>query len=106
MVLPVEAVAIISKDNSPLLVHPILSNHTLLKYNFLSHTMIDVIEERMHQKQDLYLGLLAVVEDLAVFGYCSNTSVKFLLFVTAEDKIVKDTQVKHIFKQIHDLYVK
>ncbi|KAJ3301582.1 Trafficking protein particle complex subunit 2-like protein [Kappamyces sp. JEL0829] len=74
--------------------------------------MLDVMEERLSGvggnpiKQDLYLGLLSVLEDLAVFGYVTNSNVKFLIFITVEDKTIKDADVKNIFRQIHDRYIK
>lgn len=127
MTLPVEAVAIIGPQNNPLLIKKFggsskgegVGSISYLRLNFISHTMIDIIEERIAAptpgttstsspatKQDCYLGLLAVLEDLAVFGYISCTRVKYLIFIQVEDKTIKDVEVKQIFKQMVDLYVR
>lgn len=127
----VEAIAIISATNNPLLLKDYtstqLSNSQGLKYNFIANTMLDVIEERVvgrlvcrsTDRRNLiwvYLQLLRIWQWLDVnlilgtrrrlmkFGYVTNSNVKFLLFVTVQDKIVKDGAVKAVFKQLHDLY--
>lgn len=73
--LAIEAISIIGKNNNPLAIKKFKLTGTSevdLKYNFISNTMLDVMEERLSGvggnpiKQDLYLGLLSVLEDLAV----------------------------------------
>ncbi len=72
MVLPVEAVAVIGRNSNPLAIKNFKSTSTddELKYHFIANTMLDVVEERVADtksgKQDPYLGLLSVLEDLAV----------------------------------------
>ncbi|KAI8893985.1 Sedlin [Globomyces pollinis-pini] len=103
--LPIEAIAVIGKDNNPLFIKKCLNQS--LKYDFIAHTTCDIILERVGEKKnDLYLGLLSALEDLAVFGYMSNTGIKFVLMLTMQDATIKDQDVKIVFKQLHEAYSK
>ena len=91
--LHVEAIAVIGKNNNPLYIS-CLDN---LKYHFVAHTAIDVMEERTAQKQhDMYLGLLMTLEDLAVFGYMTSSKIKFVLMISVQDVSIKDQDVKNV----------
>lgn len=51
--------------------------HQDLKVNYVAHTSVDVIEERINagvKLSDLYIGLLYSIEDLAVYGLIYNLS--------------------------------
>nr|KAJ3421370.1 Trafficking protein particle complex subunit 2-like protein [Polyrhizophydium stewartii] len=103
----VVALAVIGKNNNPLYVRN-FSTQPDLKFHFIAHTSCDVIEERVApgtRSFDLYLGLLYVMEDLAVFGYMTNTRIKFVLMVSATDAAIKDQEIKAIFRKIHAVYV-
>ncbi|KAI8923828.1 Sedlin [Entophlyctis helioformis] len=107
MAAKVHAVAVIGKNNNPLFIKT-YTGQADLKYHFIAHTSCDVIEERVApgtKSFDLYLGLLYVMEDLAVFGYMTNTRVKFVLMVGAADVIIKDQEIKSLFKKIHAAYI-
>ena len=56
----------------------------LLNYHFLTHTTLDVFALRLPQKTaDQDFGLLyAISEDLAAYGWLTNTGVKFVVFVS------------------------
>lgn len=82
----------------------------------VAHTSIDIIEERTAKKSsDLYLGLLSSLEDLAVYGYVTDTKIKFILLLALKDQPIKDADVKNvknhifpdlqIFKKIHSSWV-
>ncbi|KAJ1336365.1 hypothetical protein BSLG_007149 [Batrachochytrium salamandrivorans] len=45
------------------------------------------------------------MEDLAVFGYMTNTRIKFVLMVASTDAAIKDQEIKGIFRRIHAAYV-
>jgi trafficking protein particle complex subunit 2 len=57
----------------------------------------------------MFVGLLAPIEELRVYGYVTTTKIKFLLVV--EDDAVPETQpnvdseIKALMKQLHELYV-
>ncbi|CAO3651989.1 unnamed protein product [Cunninghamella echinulata] len=85
----INCIAIIGKQNNPLFIKNFSSTHPDLKYHYIAHTSIDVIEER----------------DLAVYGYMTNTKVKFIVVVSVTDGTIRDTDMKTIFKKIHNAYV-
>ncbi len=57
----------------------------------------------------MFVGLLAPMEELRVYGYVTTTKVKFILVV--EDDAVPeaqpnvDSEIKNLMKQLHELYV-
>ncbi|KAI8328425.1 Sedlin [Chlamydoabsidia padenii] len=104
----VNCIAIIGKQNNPLFIKNFSSTHPDLKYHYIAHTSIDIIEERVTngQKQhELYLGLLYAMEDLAVYGYMTNTKAKFVVVVSVTDGVIRDADMKAIFNKIHSAYV-
>ncbi|RUP44304.1 Sedlin, partial [Jimgerdemannia flammicorona] len=110
------------------------TTHPDLKYHYIAHTSIDVIEEREHLRillarfpfvftdqpndalfkfyivtqiktPDVYLGLLYAMEDLAVYGYMTNTRVKFIIVVSVPDAVIKDADMKNLFRRVHTAYI-
>ncbi|KAG0235933.1 hypothetical protein BGW41_000624 [Actinomortierella wolfii] len=55
--------------------------------------------------QDMYLGVLFSMEDLSVYGYMTNTRIKFITVLTVPDVIIKDLDMKNIFRRIHMAYI-
>lgn len=53
----------------------------------------------------MYLGLLMSLEDLAVYGYITDSQVKFVLMLTMKDTLIKDQEVKALFLKIHKIYI-
>ncbi|KAI8065118.1 trafficking protein particle complex subunit 2-like protein [Gongronella butleri] len=103
----INCIAIIGKQNNPLFIKNFSNTHPDLKYHYIAHTSIDVIEERVAsgvRNLDQYLGLLYAMEDLAVYGYQTNTKVKFVVIVSVTDGVIRDTDMKMIFQQIHQAY--
>ncbi|CAG8433045.1 6331_t:CDS:2 [Ambispora gerdemannii] len=45
---------------------------------------------------DAYLGLLYAMEDLAVYGYLTNTRVKFVIVLAVPDAIIRDLEMKNV----------
>ncbi|PKC16387.1 Sedlin [Rhizophagus irregularis] len=96
----IQSIAIIGKQNNPLYIKNFSLSHPDLKYHYIAHTSCDVIEERA----DTYLGLLYAMEDLDVYGYITNTRVKFVVVLSVTDAI-KNTDMKNLFKRIHNAYI-
>jgi len=46
--------------------------------------------------QDMYLGVLFSMEDLSVYGYMTNTKIKFITVLTVPDVIIKDLDMKNV----------
>lgn len=68
---------------------------------------LDALEERYppnvrHEKPDQYFGLLMNVEDERIYGYCTNTKIKFI--VIAKD-VVPETTIRTFLRATHSLYV-
>ncbi|KAG2216867.1 hypothetical protein INT45_007872 [Circinella minor] len=104
----INCIALIGKQNNPLYLKNFSNTHPDLKYHYIAHTSIDVIEERVAsgpKNLDLYLGLLYAMEDLAVYGYMTNTRVKFVAVVSVTEGIIRDAEMKTIFKKIHSAYL-
>ncbi|CAG8724469.1 14912_t:CDS:2, partial [Acaulospora morrowiae] len=84
------------------------TTHPDLKYHYIAHTSCDVIEERIStgpESADTYLGLLYAMEDLAVYGYLTNTRVKFVVVLSVPDAVIKNSDMKNIFRKIHTAYI-
>ncbi|EIM87790.1 Sedlin [Stereum hirsutum FP-91666 SS1] len=104
------AVAYVSPQNHPILIRSLSSHRDeadLLKYHYLAHTSLDVIEERIAaapKGADSYLGFLYAMEEVAVYGYITPLKVKIILALTLSDAIVRDLDVIAIFKALHLAY--
>ncbi|KAJ3410793.1 Trafficking protein particle complex subunit 2-like protein [Chytridiales sp. JEL 0842] len=104
----VQCVAVIGKQNNPLYLKTFSTLHKDLKFHYCCHTACDIIEERVSagsRHTDQYLGLLYAMEDLAVFGFMTNTRVKFIVVIGVVDTAIKDLEMKNLFKRIHSAYV-
>ena len=66
-------------------------------FHYIAHVSLDVIEEKLqsagitNSKDDMYLGFLGPIEDYKVYGYVTNTSVKFV--VVLQDTLVRDSEL-------------
>ncbi|CAG8692776.1 13112_t:CDS:2, partial [Ambispora leptoticha] len=88
------------EPNNPLYIRNFSTTHPDLKYHYIAHTSCDVIEERVTsgpKTTDAYLGLLYAMEDLAVYGYLTNTRVKFVIVLAVPDTIIKDSDMKSVW---------
>lgn len=52
---------------------------------------------------ELYLGLLYPTEEYRVYGYISNTHIKFVLVL--DEAAPRDEELKRLFKRLHSLFV-
>ncbi|RIA83791.1 Sedlin [Glomus cerebriforme] len=104
----IQSIAIIGKQNNPLYIKNFSVFHPDLKYHYIAHTSCDVIDERVGaagpEAADTYLGLLYAMEDLDVYGYVTNTRVKFVVVLSVTNP-VKNTVMKNLFKKIHNVYI-
>ncbi|KAG0335796.1 DNA-directed DNA polymerase delta [Podila horticola] len=101
-----DSTATLDRFNNPLYIKNFNPSHPDLKYHYIAHTSCDVMEERAAMKaQDMYLGVLFSMEDLSVYGYMTNTKVKFITVLTVPDVIIKDLDMKNVFRRIHTAYV-
>ncbi|KAJ7068252.1 Sedlin, N-terminal conserved region-domain-containing protein [Mycena amicta] len=100
----INAVAFISPQNHPILIRSYPSESEHIKYHYIAHTSLDVIEERgsiAAGEANAYLGLLYAIEDVAVYGYQTPLKVKIVIAMALSDSVVRDVEVNTIFKALH-----
>lgn len=103
-------VAVVGLQNNPLYIQSFTDGDDALKLHYIVHCSLDVIDERVNNPKKIgstlnetYLGLLYPSENYKVYGYLTNTKVKFILVTTDED--LKDADVRSFFRQFHAAYV-
>nr|CAG4712221.1 unnamed protein product [Naegleria fowleri] len=109
------SLAIIGKKNNPLFLKVYKSSEAEdpLKYHYIAHTALDIVEEKINNRKttntqnDMYLGLLFPTEIYKVFGYITNSDVKFLLIIAGDDyqQTDRDSEIRSLFQQLHSLYI-
>lgn len=82
----------------------------VLKFHYIVHCALDAIEEKVAAPRkapgeifDTYLGMLYPTEDYKVYGYISNTRIKFILVV--DEMLQKEDEMRMMFKRFHTAYV-
>jgi hypothetical protein len=77
--------------------NPSFENATNLHDLFLGlFFFIYSLEIAAMKAQDMYLGVLFSMEDLSVYGYMTNTKIKFITVLTVHDVIIKDLDMKNV----------
>lgn len=103
--------AVLGQSNNPLYLEPFQRNkqEDSLKFHYIVHCALDAVEEKVSAPRktpgevfDTYLGMLYPTEDYKVYGYISNTGIKFMLVV---DDLQKDEEIRMMFKRFHTAYV-
>lgn len=105
--LRLNAVAFISSQNQPILIHNYTSlEQDDLKYHYISHVSLDIVEEKLNSAKlnECYLGLLYSMEDLAVYGYVTPAKLKIIIALALSDAVVRDSDIVLVFKALHSAY--
>ncbi|RSH86606.1 uncharacterized protein EHS24_004876 [Apiotrichum porosum] len=103
------SLAILAPSNAPLYVHAFTGKDDELRAYHLAHAAVDVIEERIvvnsspNRPADSYLGLLFCMEDMAFYGFQTNTKLRIVLSVALVDAPIKDADIVAIFRVVHQL---
>ncbi|XP_018400874.1 PREDICTED: trafficking protein particle complex subunit 2-like protein isoform X1 [Cyphomyrmex costatus] len=106
-------VAVIGKDNSPkfIKIYQCTDEAAGLQFHYKVHTSIDIIEEKLNvgnkttvDIRDLYLGLLFATEEYKIYGYATNTKIKFVIVLQSSNVSLRDNEIKMIFKKLHAAY--
>ncbi|XP_076321414.1 trafficking protein particle complex subunit 2-like protein isoform X4 [Tachypleus tridentatus] len=104
------AVAVIGKENSPLFVRTV-NPSSELKFMYTIHASLDVVEEKVTvgkkssgELRELYLGLLYPTEDYKVYGYVTNTRIKFIIIVESSYTTLRDNDIRQMFRKLHNAY--
>lgn len=102
--------AVIAKENYPLYIKTIPTENEL-KFHYTVHTSLDVVEEKISavgkalvDQRELYLGLLYPTEDYKVYGYVTNTKVKFVIVVDSSNIALRDNEIRSMFRKLHNSY--
>ncbi|KAG6337347.1 hypothetical protein ID866_1720 [Astraeus odoratus] len=101
--LRLNAVALISPQNHPIFIRTFQKGDEL-KYHYVAHTSLDVIEERISgatKPTECYLGLLYVMDDVAAYGYVTPLKMKMVIALALTDSVVRDVDVIMIFRALH-----
>lgn len=82
-----------------------------LHLHYLAHTGLDVIQEKVAavnktpgDTRELYLGLLYASEEYKVFGYTTNTRIKFVIITDAANTTLRDNEIRMMFRRLHNMY--
>ncbi|GMN38206.1 hypothetical protein TIFTF001_007444 [Ficus carica] len=94
-------VAVVGHQNNPLYIQSFTDADDALKLHHIVHCSLDVVDERVNNPKkpeptlnETFLGLLYPTENYKVYGYLTNTNVKFILVTTDLD--VKDADVRNV----------
>ncbi|XP_054627751.1 trafficking protein particle complex subunit 2-like protein isoform X1 [Dunckerocampus dactyliophorus] len=95
-------IAVIAKENYPLYIRSV-STQNELKFHYTVHTSLDVVEEKISavgkslgDQRELYLGLLYPTEDYKVYGYVTNSKVKFVIVVDSSNTSLRDNEIRSV----------
>ncbi|CAO1373403.1 unnamed protein product [Diamesa serratosioi] len=105
------SVAIISKENSPIYILTCnVDKEIELQYKI--HSALDIIDEKFnistnknHDIRELYFGLLYATETFKIYGYQSNTKIKFIIVVDSQNSALRENEIRTMFRAIHSAYV-
>ncbi|EFA80661.1 trafficking protein particle complex subunit 2-like protein [Heterostelium album PN500] len=91
-------VAVVGKANDPLYFQDFSggTEENRLKLHYIVHCSLDIIEDKPGVKKvsnDMYLGLLYPTEDYKVYGFLTNTKIKFII-VVLDTTDIKDSDIK------------
>ncbi|KAH8372701.1 hypothetical protein KR009_003212 [Drosophila setifemur] len=102
-------IAVIGKDNAPLyLTTSDMEQELDLQYHV--HAALDVVEEKCligkgaPESKELYLGLLYSTENHKIYGFVTNSRVKFIVVIDSSNVALRENEVRAIFRNLHMLY--
>uniref|UniRef100_A0A8C5T388 Trafficking protein particle complex subunit 2-like protein n=1 Tax=Malurus cyaneus samueli TaxID=2593467 RepID=A0A8C5T388_9PASS len=99
-----------SPQNYPLYIRSVPTENEL-KFHYTVHTSLDVVDEKISamgkalvDQRELYLGLLYPTEDYKVYGYVTNSKVKFVMVVDSSNTALRDNEIRSMFRKLHNSY--
>ena len=83
-----------------------------LTFHYSLHTSLDVIEEKLSasnkaagsDQRELYLGALNSSEHQKVFGYVTNTRIKFVIIVDSSNTSLRDNETRQMFRSVYFIF--
>uniref|UniRef100_H3AI50 Trafficking protein particle complex subunit 2-like protein n=1 Tax=Latimeria chalumnae TaxID=7897 RepID=H3AI50_LATCH len=89
-------------QNYPLYIKSVATENEL-KFHYTVHTSLDVVDEKISamgkalvDQRELYLGLLYPTEDYKVYGYVTNSKVKFVMVVDSSNTALRDNEIRSV----------
>ncbi|KRT83222.1 hypothetical protein AMK59_3589 [Oryctes borbonicus] len=102
--------AIIGKDNSPKY-FTCLNPYDELNLQYKVLSSLDVVEEKLNSGtksgsdiRELYLGMLYSLETHKIYGYVTNTKIKFVIIVDSTNIAIRDNEIRSMFRKLHSIY--
>ncbi|XP_015671169.1 trafficking protein particle complex subunit 2-like protein [Protobothrops mucrosquamatus] len=106
----VVCIAVIAKENYPLYIKS-LPTENALKFYYTVHTSLDMVDEKVSvlgkalvDERELYLDLLYPTVDYKVYGYVTNSKVKFVMVVDSSNTALRDNEIRSMFRKLHNSY--
>ncbi|KAL0484818.1 trafficking protein particle complex subunit 2l [Acrasis kona] len=104
-------ICVVGKSNNPLYlrVFQTLEEEPALKFHYIAHTALDIIEEKVASRKnttnsaDTNLGLLFPTEVYKIYGFITSSKTKIILI--GDETEVKDSEVKNFFQKLHKILV-
>ncbi|KAI5719075.1 hypothetical protein M8J76_004726 [Diaphorina citri] len=103
-------VAVVSHNNSPKYIACVNPDNEL-EFHYKVHTSLDVIEEKLSntgksntESREFYLGILYSTEEHTIYGYVTNTKVKFMIVTETSNKLLRDNEIRAMFRKLHSAY--
>ena len=130
--MPIECVAVIGKKNNPLYLSTFPDTSSIdvqHRFQLIAYSSLDIIDDLVKSSEGAaggdggsntkdnssngavdgkeFLGYLCSVEHFKIFGYVTNTSIKFILVVSDETGCLKMPyrKVQSFFNSLHSLYI-
>eukprot|EP00878_Enallax_costatus_P005501 GHUV01005773.1.p1 GENE.GHUV01005773.1~~GHUV01005773.1.p1 ORF type:complete len:140 (+),score=24.84 GHUV01005773.1:202-621(+) len=101
--------AVVGQQNNPLFIRLYTATDDEVKFHYMVHASLDAVEEKVLLRRnpgevpELYLGLLFPTEEYRVYGYITNTHIKFILVL--DEIIPRDDALQKVFRKMHNLFV-
>ncbi|CAH0386784.1 unnamed protein product [Bemisia tabaci] len=104
-------IAVIGKENSPKYISCINPSMEL-HFQYKVHVSLDVVEEKLQAvskpiadvTKEQYLGLLYSTEEHKIYGYVTNTKIKFIVVVDSSNTLLRDNEIRMMFRRLHSVY--
>lgn len=65
---------------------------------------VSSLTKSSNDPRELYLGLLYPTEDYKVYGYVTNSKIKFVVVVESANTALRDNEIRTMFRRLHVAY--
>ncbi|KAI1235620.1 Trafficking protein particle complex subunit 2-like protein, partial [Lamprotornis superbus] len=83
--------------NYPLYIRSVPTENEL-KFHYTVHTSLDVVDEKISA-----MGK-ALVDQRELYGYVTNSKVKFVMVVDSSNTALRDNEIRSMFRKLHNSY--